>query len=108
MTVKQFDIFRVPEVGLYWPTVHQDWQFQKQLNKQWALGTTKGHEAYNKHEERQDVRKTKNQWGGTAMICKDAAAMRWRRDTIPSPNNPDGKPIPLPLEDPHGLGRWVC
>jgi hypothetical protein len=48
-TVKQFDVYGVPEVGLYWPKVPAKLQLREQLREWWEPGTSHLVDASNRH-----------------------------------------------------------
>ena len=89
ITSKEFDVFGISEVNLYWPRVNRQLQFHERLTRWWAPGQTRGLFAYNKNESRK--KRSIRQYGGTAQVCRHEACLREQNRG----------------EDPRGLGRWV-
>ena len=86
---KNFDIFGIPEVNLYWPRVQKKLQFNDRVTNWWIPGTTRSKFAYNVKEKRK--KRSVKQYGGTAQVSRNQAARReYERGS-----------------DFRGLGRWV-
>lgn len=83
----QFDIFGFPEVGINWRNTPQHLHLHERTRGYWETGRSRTVCGNNTHQQGTH----RKQWGGTAQISRDAAALR---------EIGRGR-------DPSGLGRWV-
>jgi hypothetical protein len=90
ITDNEFDIFGVSEMNLWWHALPAALQFRERIREWWDSGTVRSVFDYNRHDKRDAVKKKKTQYGGTAQISRNAAALRQIEQGT----------------DPEGLGRW--
>ena len=74
ITANSFDVFGIPEVNLFWPKVHRSLQFHERIRYWWQPGQHQSVIAYNRNEKRK-IRSIR-QYGGTAQISRENAALR--------------------------------
>jgi hypothetical protein len=67
---KEFDVFGIPEVDLYWPKVRAALQLQERIKEWWPTGNVHSVRAHNTTIKNDSV----TQWGGTAQISTGHAA----------------------------------
>jgi hypothetical protein len=76
ITTELFDIYGVPEVGLYWPKVPAKLQLRERLREWWEPGTSHLVDASNRHAISTRIQRRARQWGGVMQLSKEHAAAR--------------------------------
>jgi hypothetical protein len=64
ITEQQFDIYGIPETGLYWPRIRANLQLHERLKDWWEQDTVRTVQAHNQNKRCDLV----TQWSGTAQI----------------------------------------
>jgi hypothetical protein len=77
-------------MNLWWQSLPAALQFRERIREWWDPGTVRSVFDYNHHDKREAVKKKKTQYGGTAQIRPQAAALQQIEQGT----------------GPEGLGRW--